>query len=169
MNIIEELEEMRKRVISNINTEFDLLIKRAKSEEILIPDKNESKIYECTYPLTVGTAVFKGKKPISVIFEDGRKFQVLTWKQLMKTVLEDCVADAEKKSALEALCGKITGKTRELISKNNENMKSPIEIAKGLYVETHYDTETLLNILMKRLLDVVSYDYNGISVVIRND
>jgi len=35
--------------------------------------------------------------------------------------------------------------------------------------ETHYDTETLLRILITRILDVVNYDYSGISVVIRND
>lgn len=169
MNIIEELEEMRKRVVRNINTEFDLLIERAKSETVQGPDKHDSKSYECTYPLTVGPAVFKGKKPIYIIFEDGSKLKILTWKQLVENILKDCISNDTRKKALENLCGKVTGKKRELISNNEKDMKSPIKISDNLYMETHYDTETLLNILMRRILDVVNYDYSGISVVIRND
>lgn len=169
MNIIEELEEMRKRVIRNINSEFDLLIERAKSETIQPPDPNDKKSYDCTYPLVVGPAVFKGKKPISLVFGNGRKVKILTWKQLAEEVLKDCISYPDKKQGLIELCDNVSGRKRFFLSKSNEDMRSPIEIEKGIYMETHYDTETLLRILITRILDVVNYDYSGISVVIRND
>ena len=169
MNIIEELEEMRKRMIRNINTEFDLLIKRAKIETMQSENNDKSKPYDCTYPLVVGSSVFKGKKPISLIFGDGREFKIFTWKQLVEAILKDCIADDKKKENLEGLRDKVLGKKRKLISNNSEDMISPIEISENLYMETHYDTETLLRILMQRVLDPINYDYSQISVVIRND
>lgn len=170
MNIIDELEQMRKRMISNINTEFDLLIKRAKSEAPQTnTQKSADKPYDCTYPLIVGPAVFKGKKPIGLIFSDGRKYSITTWKQLVEAILKDCISDDSKKERLNELRGKISGKSRFLLSDTPDDMKSPIEICENLYFETHYDTSTLLRILTERILDAVSYNYSGIMVVIRND
>ena len=46
-------------------------------------------------------------------------------------------------------------------------MRSPLKIDRGLYMETHYDTETLLKIMLTRILEPVNYDYSGIRVVLR--
>ena len=48
-------------------------------------------------------------------------------------------------------------------------MRSPLKIEDNLYVETHYDTETLLKILTTRILDVIGYDYRDITITVRND
>lgn len=48
-------------------------------------------------------------------------------------------------------------------------MRSPIEITNRMYMETHYDTETLLNILINRILIPIGYDVKNISVIIRQD
>ena len=46
-------------------------------------------------------------------------------------------------------------------------MRSPVQIDEALYVETHYDTETLLRILTTRILDEVGYDYSKIKIAVR--
>ena len=46
-------------------------------------------------------------------------------------------------------------------------MHSPVKIDEALYVETHYDAETLLRILTTRILDAVGYDYSDIRIAIK--
>lgn len=43
----------------------------------------------------------------------------------------------------------------------------PAAHRRGLFLETHYDTETLLNILMNRILRPIGYDYSAIRVTVR--
>ena len=66
------------------------------------------------------------------------------------------------------LRGKVSGRNRVLLGKSAENMRSPVKIDDELYVETHYDTETLLRILTTRILDPVQYDYSRITITVRN-
>ena len=47
-------------------------------------------------------------------------------------------------------------------------MRSPLKLCDELYIETHYDTETLMKLLLE-ILDSISYDYNDIKVVIKNN
>ena len=47
-------------------------------------------------------------------------------------------------------------------------MRSPMLLGENLYLETHYDTETLLNILMIRILRPIGYDFSSILVTVRN-
>lgn len=44
-----------------------------------------------------------------------------------------------------------------------------MQICDQLWMETKYDTETLLNVLMVRIFDVAGYDYSGIRIVIREE
>ena len=87
----------------------------------------------------MGPAVFKGKKPISLILGNGRTVKVLTWKQLTEEILKDCISYPDKKQGLIDLCDNVSGRKRFFLSKSNEDMRSPIEIEKGIYIETHYD------------------------------
>ena len=66
-------------------------------------------------------------------------------------------------------CGKISGKQRQILGKSSDTMKSPLKVGESLYFEAHYDTESLLNIMMHRVLDVVGYDYSKIKVSIRSE
>lgn len=43
-------------------------------------------------------------------------------------------------------------------------MHAPLEIDKNLYMESYYDTASLLYVLKERVLDAVGYDYSGICV-----
>ena len=47
------------------------------------------------------------------------------------------------------------------------SMRSPLPIDNAVYAETHYDTETLLKILIVRLIDQVGYGYSGIRIAVK--
>ena len=48
-------------------------------------------------------------------------------------------------------------------------MHAPLEIDKDLYMESYYDTATLLYVLKNRVLDEVGYNYSGIRVRFRQE
>ena len=168
MDIIKELEAMRKRMVQEINTEFDLLIERAVSEGLTMEASAEEEAYESVYPLTAGTKIFKGTKPTNVIFADGTRVHVATWKQVVGAVMEQCLQAEQNKQKLMGLVGNISGRKRMLLANTGKDMRSPLKLCKGLFMETHYDTETLLNVLTTRILGAIQYDYSKIQITIRN-
>ena len=166
MNIISEIEDMRQRMLREINTEFDRII-----DVVLKNGENitaEAAAYSIKYPLMADSGIFKGKKPIAVIIGE-ENIEVKTWKELVKAVLDKCTESKDNIIRLYELAGHISGKKRVLLATSDDGMRSPIEIAKHLYLETHYDTETLLNILTTRILSPIDYDMRNIWVVIRNE
>ena len=167
MDIIKELEAMRKRMIQEINTEFDLLIERTMSEGLTM-ESPTPQAYESVYPLAAGSKIFKGTKPISVIFGDGIQVYVSTWKQVVSTIMAQCLKSAENKAKLVALSNSISGRKRKLLAESDTEMRSPLKLCDNLYMESHYDTETLLNVLTNRILDAIQYDYRNIQISIRN-
>lgn len=46
-------------------------------------------------------------------------------------------------------------------------MRSLLKLNEKLYIETHYDTETLMNFMIQ-ILSKIYYDYNKIEIVIKN-
>ena len=171
MDILRELEAMRKRMVQEINTEFDLLIERARSEGMTAGEPAPAapyQDYESAYPLTAGSKIFKGKKPTRVIFPDGKQVRVISWKQVVAAVMERCLQSTVYRDRLKALSDVITGRKRRLLAKTEEGMRSPLKLCDDLFMETHYDTETLLNVLTIRILGAVQYDYSAIQVAIRN-
>lgn len=168
MDIIKELEAMRKRMIQEINTEFDLLIERAVSEGLTMVVPSSGEAYESVYPLAAGSRIFKGTKPTSVIFQDGTQVYVSTWKQVVAAIMADCLKSNENRSRLFALSNSISGRKRRLLARHDTDMRSPLKLCENLYMESHYDTETLLNVLTNRILDAIRYDYSSIQVSIRN-
>ncbi len=166
MNIIQEIEDMRQRVLREINTEFDRIVDSiAKNSNNITA---ETIPYAIRYPLIADSGIFKGKKPMSVIIGE-ESFDVKTWKELVKVVMDKCIESTDNIIRLYELAGKVSGKKRVLLATSPENMRSPIEITNRMYMETHYDTETLLNILINRILVPIEYDVKNISVIIRQD
>lgn len=166
VDITKEIESARKRVLQEVNLEFDRLLERAilyYPKEMV--EKKEIN-HDVQYPLMGGTQIFKGTKPTKVIFPDN-SLTVGSWKQVVVVVMDRCISDGNE-GALRLLAGNISGKKRLLLAKTDADMRSPIRLAKGLYMETHYDTETLLNILTHRILNAIQYDYSGIQVALRN-
>ena len=166
MDIVRELEAMRKRMLQEINTEFDVLLSRIAEETGQGNLCASLPVNDATYPLTAGAGIFKGKKPTGVVI-GGEYVPLRTWKQLVAEIMARCMADARYEQALQAQAGRVSGKKRALLASPDEGMRSPLPIGGGLFLETHYDTETLLNILMNRILRPIGYDYSAIRVTVR--
>ncbi len=171
MDTIQILQNYRTQLIQEINLKFDEMIQQIREEQTTGTNAAISETvreYESIYPLTASTAVFKGKKPTGVRFPGNIRQDVPTWKKVVETILIRCNRNPECHQKLMDLRGKVSGRNRVLLGKSAENMRSPVKIDDELYVETHYDTETLLRILTTRILDPVQYDYSRITITVRN-
>lgn len=170
MDLYNELQNLRAELINDINMKFDSILKQIDSTS-----DNDAKshhninAYETIMPFNMHSAAFKGKKPICVIFPNGLRVNAFTWKNVVSTILGDCVKNKKNEDALKELTGKVSGRNRLFLDSNPENMRSPIKITEGLFMETHYDTETLIRILTTRILDPIQYDYSKITIAIRNN
>ena len=164
MNLINEIRENQNQLILMINTTFDELVK--KVEKMQRGEENDEMEYEITYPIT-NTSVFKGKKPISVKIQNKRVITP-TWKKVVETILKEVLEDEQMKNKIFGLRDVLLGRVRTRVSKKKNQMRSPLKLCDELYIETHYDTETLMNLLLE-ILDSISYDYNNIKVVIKNN
>ena len=165
MLTVQDLQIARNQVIREIDTMFLELIENLENpSENAVTEENES--YDNIYPITFNAAEFKGKKPTSLIFGMER-VPVLTWRMVFEKIMERCNADVDKHIALMNLRSKISGKARVILSDRPDGMRTPTQIAHKLYAETHYDTPTLLHVLLHRILDPVKYDYNNIYVTVR--
>lgn len=172
MDIVQELQNLREELILEINEKIDWIIEGVKNENISsissFQEKNlNSRNYEIIYPLTVGTGIFKGKRPIGTIFANGKRIETPTWKSVVTELLKNCYKNKDQKQELLNLRGKVLGRNRVLLGSETGKMRSPAQIDEALYVETHYDTETLLRIVTTRILDEVGYDYSKIRIAIK--
>lgn len=163
MNIIKEIREKQNELIIMINSTFDDLVR--KVEKIEIEENEFEGEYETIYPIT-NTTGFKGRKPIAIIYKGERKITP-TWKVVVNTVLQEVMKDEMMKNRLMLLRDKLLGRVRNRLSKTSDDMRSPLKIYDNLFIETHYDTETLIKLLLE-ILEEISYDYNEIQVVIKN-
>jgi hypothetical protein len=181
-DVTREIQDVKMQIAESVNAvlaeildqQFNRLLQTIESKNVQpeSPIKNEIQTkniaYESIYPLAINPGIFKGKKPTGVLFGENGRVDVGTWKTVCSEILHRCNADPEKHVALMNLRGKISGRERIFLAKETEGMRSPLKLSENLYVETHYDTETLLRIMTTRILDAVGYDYSGISVAIRN-
>lgn len=163
MDMIKNIREKQNEIIMIVNTLFDELIKEVSNIQI---EQNEKlNDFETILPLS-NTKIFKGKKPIAVILGENRIITP-TWKIVVETILKDVLKEENMKEKLYSLSDKVLGRKRTRLSKSSEEMRKPLKLSDNLYLETHYDTETLMNLLLQILNDI-SYDYNDIKVAIRN-
>lgn len=171
MNLYNELQNFRAELINDINMKFDSILKQIDENpnSDIISHSNEQKDYEIIMPLCMRSSAFKGKKPVAVIFKDGSRINIRSWKNAVSVILNDCIKDKSIKQQLYKLTGRISGRNRVLLSSSKKDMRSPIKIDENLYVESHYDTETLIRILTTRILEPVGYDYSEINIAIRID
>jgi hypothetical protein len=163
MNIINDIREKQNQLITMVNATFDELVKKVEASQL---EGNEYEIeYESVYPIT-NTTGFKGKKPIAVKIAN-KRMTTPTWKIVVEKILKEVLKEKEMEDRLMALRDKILGRKRTRVSSNSTTMRSPLELNEELYIETHYDTETLMNFLIQ-ILSEIHYDYNNIEIVIKN-
>lgn len=171
MNTVLELQVLREELIREIDEKIEQMVKKLQNENQTTSENKrvQAEEYESIYPLNVGTGIYKGKRPTGVIFGDGTRKESPTWKKVMEEILKDCCKDTAKHQALMNLRGKILGRNRVLLGSETGKMRSPVKIDEALYVETHYDAETLLRILTTRMLDEVDYDYSKIQIAVKTE
>ena len=172
MDVIQELTALRASLQSLCET-TDQLIAYCRANGLVASNQDEDAVtsqlvFESIYPLCMEPGFFKGKSVVAVIFPDGVRIETPTWKSLAEVVMKRCNDDAGKHAMLMELRNRVQGRSRQLLGNGSAGMRSPIKIDRGLYMESHYDTESLLRIMKTRILDAVGYDYSGIQVAIRN-
>ena len=105
---------------------------------------------------------FPDKKPLAVIFGDGHRVVVTSWKETVWVVLQDCETDYHEQ--LVNLCGRVSGRQRAILVENPDKLQTPMKIGEKIYMEAKFDTDSLLRIMTERILDAVGYDYGNIQV-----
>ncbi len=163
MNLVNEIREKQNEIIMIVNTLFDELVNEVSN--IKVEQNEKINNFENILPLS-NTKVFKGKKPIAVIFGENR-IKTPTWKIVIETILKEVLKEENMKEKLYNLSDKLLGRKRTRLSESPEEMRKPLKLDDNLYIETHYDTETLMNLLLQILNDI-SYNYKDIKVAIRN-
>ena len=62
------------------------------------------------------------------------------------------------------MCGKVAGRWRTILGSSSEEMDVPIKVDEELYFEGKFDTEAMLNMLEKKVLEPAEVDYSGIKI-----
>ncbi len=157
---VEKVEEIREELHRYIDNRCDALLVRLSGARYAGESLRGIRLFN-------NAGRFKGTKPETLLFPDGREIHVKTWKEAVDILLADCASDPDRLLRLQELKGRVFGKQRLILAGNPDGMNQPRQVYDGLWMETKYDTETLLNVLMTRILDVVGYDYSRVRIVIR--
>ena len=161
MDIIQELEKVRATLTGTVVTAFDRIIEGLENPN----SETEATAYEMILPLSADPYIFIGKKPTAVLFGEER-VEVKTWRQVYDVILKRCIENPQHYETLMDLRDRIAGRDRVLVSANPDGMRNPTKIAEGLYGETHYGSQTLMYILVERILAPVGFDCSNISIAI---
>jgi hypothetical protein len=159
---LDAVEDVREQPIAPTNKRTDEVrdaVMSGKAEEAGISLAEAG----LTYPLSGDTHRFKGMKP-TVLTIDGEDITVGTWRQAYTEILTRC--DAECHDRLMALRPIVSGTKRAVLADNPYRMYSPVKICEGLYAGAHYNSDTLLDVLKRLILDPAGFDYSGISVTV---
>ena len=153
--LLSKLETLRAEMHRSVDARVDRSIQHILTGSVL----EESP----TLPLHTDPSVFKGKKPEAVLFLNGQSVRTPTWKAAVLAIMQDCNADPTMHTYLMELRGKVMGRQRTILADSPEKMHAPLEIDKELYMESYYDTASLLYVLKNRVLDEVGYDITFIN------
>ena len=159
---LEMIEQSRLYMHRLVDAQYDGFIEKLNGNF----DLNTEKPLVIRMSLATESAFFKGKKPVEVEFSDGNIIATPTWREAAAAILMDCNNIPKMHYSLIRLAGKVYGRDRILLSDSEDNMIAPIKIDEGLYFEGKFDTEGLLNVMKKRLFDVIGYDYSDINIKI---
>jgi len=123
--------------------------------------------YERVLPLVVNPYLFIGKKPAAVLFGEER-INAKSWREVYTVILKRCNSDPKHHETLMYLRGKVSGRERFFLADSPDNMTRPMQIDDALYGETHYGAQTLMHILVNRILAPVRFDCSEIRVVLKS-
>jgi hypothetical protein len=161
--LIAELRHTQNSITHIMNTHFDGLISGLNDKE----QKERGEAKERIVPLSINPSIFVGRKATAVII-DGVRITVKTWRGVYKEILMYCIKDPDLLNGLMYLRGKAAGKVRVFISDNNESMTRPLMITECLYVETHYGSQTMMDIMTNRILRPIGFDLSKVEIVMKS-
>jgi hypothetical protein len=94
----------------------------------------------------------------------GERTPVTSWKDVHNVILQRCTQDPVYHERLLNLTEYMSGQQKSFISACPGDMRNPLEICKGVYVETACDYPTPLGILTGHLLPAIHYDFSDIKI-----
>lgn len=155
--LLDQIEQYRALMHRTVDDRIDALIQRICDGGDIIWEAPEM-------PLSVSPAYFKGKKPTAVIFPDGHEVEVSTWRNAVLEIMKEYNTDPGTHERLMELRGNIAGRQRTILADSPEGMHRPLRIDQGLYMESYFDTESLLYVLTDRILDAACRDCGDIRI-----
>ena len=161
MDYIAMIEKAREELLQEVNRRCDDLIRRYQEEEQGISPKAEVRERTLAW---ISPAALKGKRPVALTFASGEVLQTPTWKKVVQTILKHCNEQPDMHERLMQLRGKVFGRQRTILGKVPEEMDVPLQIDKDLYFEAKFDTEALLTMMERKILEPVGYDFSGILI-----
>lgn len=161
-NMTAELNRTRQHLLTLVNDIFNGLINKLENPNAV---KSEAST-ELTIPLTANPNILIGKKAVAVVIGETR-IPIKTWREAFKEIMSHCLQNPVYYDRLLGLRGRIAGKERVFVSGKPDTMKRPLRIGEDFYFETHYGTETLMHILVNRILAAIRYDCSAITIVFK--
>lgn len=162
MNIA-QIEQSREQIHKRIDAQYDGIVQKMlmNGTDISLPEGHK------IMSMATNPARFKGTKPAYIRFPDGRMTAVKKWRLAVLEILWDCNHNPRMHQALMDLRGKVNGRLRPILTQNLTEMDVPLMIDENLYPEGKLDTEFILKIVKRDILDCVGYDYSGIGIVVQ--
>ena len=157
----EYAEQIRRELHETVDRQIDAFLNRMENGETVSTPETE-------LPLSIMAAYFKGKKPVAILYPDGMEAPVSTWKKAAVQLLRHCAEDEQMRGRLEEIRGKVFGRNRLLFGDSGYGMDVPLEFCPDMFLESKFDTETLLKVITKRIFDPIGYDYSGIRLKVEN-
>ena len=163
--VLAEVERCRAQLHQLIDDRLDAFMLRIARGDLSEYIRDEA---VRAVPLMSAPARCKGMKPVAVILPDGSMAETSTWKKAAAAILRDCAADPGRHERLMEMRGRVNGNFRRLLAEDPGGMDAPLKITEGLYLESKFDTQALLENLEQKILRRVGYDSGGIAVLYRS-
>ena len=144
-----------------MNTKCDALLQMYRSGELRTDMKDT--IRESSL-ITVSPAELKGKRPLAVQFAPGEWIETPTWRKVAQKILQTCNEQPDIHERFMEMCGKVAGRWRTILGSSPEEMDVPLKVDEELYFEGKFDTEAMLNMLEKKVLEPAGVDYSSIKI-----
>lgn len=156
-----QLDDLRKNMHEYVETMYSIALDLIQNQSSNVTTQYE---HPTTRHLIGDMSYFKSRKPISIRFENGRTINTSNWKVVASEILKDCNSTQEGHKTLYDMRNKVWGRSRVILSDNNSNMDIPLKIDEGLYFEAKFDTQSMLNVLINRILTPANYDASKIEI-----
>ena len=155
MNYEQLIEELREEMLQLVNTKCDALLQMYRSGEMWTDMKDT--IRESSL-ITVSPA------ELAVQFAPGEWIETPTWRKVAQRILQACNEQPDIHERFMEMCGKVAGRWRTILGSSPEEMDVPIKVDEELYFEGKFDTEAMLNMLEKKVLEPAGVDYSSIKI-----